>query len=195
MARNRWLSTIAVSTLPSRAGARRTGRLVPFLVAALLATAGLTASPVSAFAPERFGPTTYDYTFIGFSCDRFDIEIAGAGTDWDTVFFDGSGEFVKDVYFARFPHDVMTNTVTGRSIVVQGDFQIFVDRVPGTDEFVKTVVGHRYLVNEPGVGVTIRDVGRITYADLEETIVSRQAGEHDLAFDDQLQPTFCAALA
>ena len=165
------------------------------MVVALLALAALTASPVSAVAPERFGPTTYDYTFVGFSCDGFDIQIAGAGTDRATVFFDGSGEVTKVTYYGRFPHDVMTNTVTGRSIVVRGEFQELIDRTPGTDEFTKSVVGFRYLVNEPGVGVTIRDVGRITYGDLEQTIVSWQAGEHDLALDDQLQPTFCAALS
>ena len=51
------------------------------------------------------------------------------------------------------------------------------------------------MVNEPGVGVTIRDVGRITYGDLEQTIVLWQAGEHDLALDAAFEPTFCSALA
>ena len=64
-----------------------------------------------------------------------------------------------------------------------------------TDQFTKTIVGFRYMVNDPGVGVTIRDVGRITYGDLGQTIVLWQAGEHDLALDAAFQPTFCAALA
>ena len=68
-------------------------------------------------------------------------------------------------------------------------------RTPGTDELTKSVIGFRYLVNEPGEGVTVRDVGRITYGDLEQTIVAWQAGKHDLALDAQFQPTFCAALA
>jgi hypothetical protein len=167
----------------------------PLMVVVLMALATLTASPVSAVAPEQFGPETDTYTFIGFNCDGFDIQIAGGGTSRVTVYFDSSGEVTKVTYFARAPHDVMTNTVTGRSIVVRGEFQEFIVRTPGTDEFIKTVVGFRYLVNEPGVGVTIRDVGRITYGDLEQTIIRWQAGEHDLALDDQFQPTFCAALA
>jgi len=32
----------------------------------------------------------------------------------------------------------------------------FIERIPGTDEFTKTVVGHRYMVTEPGLGVGLR---------------------------------------
>jgi hypothetical protein len=80
------------------------------------------------------------------------------------------------------------------SVVVRGEFSEFMERIPGTDEFTKTVVGHRYMVTEPGLGVTVRDVGRITYGDLEQTIVLWQAGKHDLALDAETEPTFCAAL-
>ena len=34
--------------------------------------------------------------------------------------------------------------------------------------FTKTITGFRYLVDELGTGVTIRDVGRIVYGDLDE---------------------------
>jgi hypothetical protein len=193
MSGNRWIP-IVVSTVSGRAAAASHPPVRALMMIAVLAVAGLLASPVSAAAPERFGPATYDYTFIGFECDGFEIQIAGTGSDRLTAFFDASGDVVKLTYYGRFPHDVMTNTVTGRSIVVRGDFQEMIVRTPGTDEFIKSVVGHRYMVNEPGVGVTIRDVGRITYGDLEQTMVRWQAGEHDLALDASLQPTFCTAL-
>ena len=164
-------------------------------IIALLATAALTASPVSASTQERLGPTSYDYTFVGFTCPGFDIVIHGMGSDRATVFFDGSGEVSKVVYYGRFPHDVLTNSVSGRSIVVRGEFQEFIEPIAGTDEFMKTVVGFRYMVNEPSVGATIREVGRISFADLEQTIVTFKAGKHDLALDEALWPTFCAALA
>jgi hypothetical protein len=164
-------------------------------IVALLATAALTATPVSANTQERFGPTSYDYTFIGFNCLGFDIVIHGTGTDRATVFFGGSGEISKVIYDGRFPHDVLTNSATGRSIVVRGEFQEFIEPVPGTDQFMKTVVGFRYMVNAPGTGSTIREVGRISFADLEQTIITFQAGKHDLALDVALSPTFCAALA
>jgi hypothetical protein len=171
---------------------RRTKWLV---IAGLVITVLLAASVARAGGPLHFGPFTSTYSFIGFNCDGFDILIEGRGTDSFTVFLDDAGEVTKVTYRARYRHDTLTNTVTGKSIVVRGEFQEFVERVPGTDEFTKTITGFRYMVNEPGVGVTIRDVGRITYGDLEQTIVLWQAGEHDLALDAAFEPTFCAALA
>jgi hypothetical protein len=91
------------------------------------------------------------------------------------------------------PHDTLTNAVTGESIVVRGEFSEFIERIAGTDEFTKTVVGHRYMVTEPGLGVTIRDVGRIVYGDLEQTIVLWQAGKHDLALDAAIEGPVSAA--
>ena len=172
-------------------------RFKALVIGCLVASSALSASPVSAAAPEQFGPNYYDYTFIGFSCDGFDIQISGAGIDRATVFFEGSGRevFARAVIYARFPHDVLTNTVTGRSIVVRGEFQEIIEPIPGTDDFTKAIVGFRYMVNEPRTGATIREVGRISYADAQQTIILAQAGKHDLALDEELLPAFCAALA
>jgi hypothetical protein len=90
---------------------------------------------------------------------------------------------------------VLTNTVTGKSIVVRAEFDETITPIPGTDEGTKTIVGYRYLVNDPGVGAAIRDVGRISYGDFEQTIILWQAGEHDLALESEIEPAFCAALA
>jgi hypothetical protein len=165
------------------------------VIAGLVLTALLAASVASAGGPLHFGPIANSYSFIGFNCDGFDIQIEGAGTDSFTVFLDDAGDVTKVLDRARYPHDTLTNTVTGKSIVVRGEFQEFVERIPGTDDYMKTITGFRYLVNESGIGVSIRDVGRITYGDLEQTIVLWQAGEHDLALDAAFEPTFCAALA
>ena len=51
------------------------------------------------------------------------------------------------------------------------------------------------MVDEPGEGVTIRDVGRIVYDDLTEQSWSSVAGQHDLADGALIEPTFCAAIA
>jgi hypothetical protein len=167
-----------------------------WLVAAgLMILALLAASVARAGGPLHAGPFTNSYSFIGFNCDGFDILIEGQGTDSFTVFLDDAGEVTKVIYRARYPRDTLTNTATGKSIVNRGQFQEFIERIPGTDEFTKTITGFRYMVNEPGAGVTIRDVGRITYGDLEQTIVLWQAGKHDLALDAAFEPTFCAALA
>ena len=166
------------------------------LAAGLVATALFAASVARAGgAPLTVGPFTNSYSFIGMHCDGYDVLIEGAGTDTFTVFLDDAGEIARVIYRARYPHDTLTNTVTGKSIVNRGVFQEVIERVPGTDEFTKEISGFRYFVNEPGLGVTIRDVGRITYGDLEQTIVLWQAGKHDLALDAAIEPTFCAALA
>jgi hypothetical protein len=49
-------------------------------------------------------------------------------------------------------------------------------------------------VNEPGSGVTIRDVGRIQYGDLDQLVLLWQAGKHDVEYDANLQSLFCDRL-
>jgi hypothetical protein len=150
---------------------------------------------VLAGAPEHEGPFVNEYSFIGFDCGAFEVLIEGSGTDSFTIWTDGSGEVDRVLYRARYPHDTLTNTTTGRSIVVRAAFEERIVRITGTDEFTKTITGFRYLVNEPGTGVIVRDVGRIVYGDLDQTIVQWQAGKHDLALDEQFEALFCDALA
>jgi hypothetical protein len=170
---------------------RRSARI---LFAGLAAIALLPGSVAAAAGPVHAGPFENTYSFVGFACDGFDVHIEGEGTDAFTIWSDDAGNVTKVLYRARYPHDTLTNTVTGRSIVVRGEFEETIEAIPGTDAFTKTITGFRYLVNEPGKGVTVREVGRIVYGDLEQTLVLWQAGKHDLALDAQLGETFCAAL-
>jgi hypothetical protein len=158
--------------------------------------ATLTAGTASAAGgPEHFGPFEVVDSFVAFNCDGFDVLADVDGTDEFVVWSNAAGEVEKLVYRARYPHDTLTNLSTGRSIVVRGEFQETIVRDPSTGDFIKTITGFRYLVNEPGAGVTVRDVGRITYGDLEQTIVLWEAGHHDLALDAQIEESFCSALA
>jgi hypothetical protein len=175
-----------------RARKQRIGRLAS-LVTGLLASAVASAT-VQAAGPEQFGPDVQEYAFVGIECDGFDILIEGSGTDSYSVWFDAAGDVERVLYRARYPHDTLTNLSTGASIVVRGEFQEMFVREPGTGDFTKTITGFRYMVNVPGQGVTVRDVGRITYGDLEQTIVSWQAGKHELALDSQIAPALCGAL-
>jgi hypothetical protein len=179
---------------PIRHGRTILSRAVPLIAAALLAVAVAPGTTAAASGPIHVGPIENTYSFVGFACDGFDILIEGAGTDSFTIWFDDAGGVVKVLYRARYPHDTLTNTSTGQSIVVRGEFQ---ETLEWTDEgeFSKTISGFRYMVNEPGTGATIRDVGRIVYGDLEQTLLLLEAGEHDLALEEQLDATFCAALA
>lgn len=169
---------------------RLAGALTLALVLAALAPAAAQADA----GPAHFGPFEESGSFIGFECDGFDILIEGSATTSFTIWFDANGDVDRLLQRTQAPHDTLTNTVTGKSIIVRGDFEEHVDHIAGTDMWEKTVTGFRYLVNVPGVGVTIRDVGRITYGDLEQTIVQAESGHHDLAYDAAFQDTFCGAL-
>jgi hypothetical protein len=160
------------------------------LVIASLMVIGLSASPARAKAPLKEGPFHFSGSFTDNACG-FDAMIEFDVTETFTIFLDDAGDVAKAIYRVRAPHDVFTNLETGESFVVRGMFQEFIERIPGTDEFTKEIVGFRYLVNEPGVGVTIRDVGRIVYGDLDQTIVLRQAGKHDLAYWEAYESVFC----
>jgi hypothetical protein len=52
-----------------------------FIVAWLAGTLLLPVSVARASAPLHSGPFTNSYSFIGFNCDGFDIQIEGMGTD------------------------------------------------------------------------------------------------------------------
>ena len=80
--------------------------------------------------------------------------------------------------------------------MVRGHFVQVATRIAGTDEFDRTVTGFRYMINEErGAGVTIQEVGRIVYDNLEETSWHDLAGQHDLADPMLVEPTICEALA
>lgn len=176
------LAALARSSVASALG-------VMLLIAATATDALASAGPI------HVGPIAQTYSFIGFNCPGFDILIEGAGTDEYTIWRDPDGNLSKVLYRARYPHDTLTNTVSGRSIVVRGEFQETVEPIAGTDGFTKTITGFRYMVDEPGTGVTIRDVGRIVYGDLEQTVELWEAGQHDLVFDSQFDGVFCTALS
>ena len=200
-----------MSQKPSRSGRRRRPggleddtmdrtalrriRWTACLLAAMV-SATLTAGTAAAVGgPEHFGPFVQEYSFVGFNCDGFDVSIEGAGTDEFIVWSDAAGEVERIVYRARYPQDTLTNLSTGRSIVNRGEFQETIVPDPSTGGYIKTITGYRYFVNEPGAGVILRDVGRITYGDLEQTIVLWEAGHHDLALDAQIKAATCGALA
>ncbi|GAA4400925.1 hypothetical protein GCM10023168_10060 [Fodinibacter luteus] len=121
--------------------------------------------------------------------------MAGTVSDRFTVFFDAEGNVTRFTEFVSAPRDVWTNAETGQSIVVRGHFVQIHNRIPGTDEFDRTVTGFRYMVNEPEEGVTIKDAGRIVYEDLNESTWRDVAGRHDFADEALIGPTLCAALA
>jgi hypothetical protein len=160
-----------------------------------LALGAISPSSTLAVAkPEVFGPFLDNYTFIGFDCGDFLIEISGTSTTTFTASFDANGDVIKLVMRVRAPYDTLTNTTTGNFVVNRGEFQETLTPIPGTDQWEKSISGYRYFVNVPGEGVVLRDVGRIKYGDVEQTILLWEAGKHDIEYDANLQPLFCGLL-
>jgi hypothetical protein len=170
------------------------GRLKCTLLA-MLVLCLLPAAAARAAGPEHIGPFSDTYSFIGMSCDGFDIRIEGTETRRATLFFDSQGEVDHVIERAVAPHDVLTNTVTGESIVNRGQFTHFYQRNPGSDTFSVAITGFRYFVNRAGEGVVLRDVGRIVYATQFQEDVLFSAGVHELAYEADIEPAFCAVLA
>ena len=164
-------------------------------VLAVSACSILLANSASAGPPDHFVQATNESFEFTVDCGTFDAHVAGTVSDRFTVSFDADGNVTRFTEFVSAPRDVWTNTTTGESIVVRGHFVQVHNRIPGTDEFDRTVTGFRYLVNVPGEGVTIKDAGRIVYEDLNESTWRDLAGRHDFADGTLVEPTLCAALA
>jgi hypothetical protein len=169
-------------------------------VIALAACPVLVGSSASASPPDHFVEAFKGVTDFTFDCGEFgdfdfEVHVVGTFSQRFTVFFDGNGNVTRFNEYVSAPQDVFTNMTTGESIVVRGHFVQVMTRIPGTDEFDRTITGFRYMVNEPGDGVTIQEVGRIVYDNLDETSWHDVAGQHDLADVTLNEPTMCAALA
>lgn len=149
--------------------------------------------PAVAAQPESFGPFIDSYSFT-VDCGDFTAQAEGTAKFSERVFFDSDGDVTRWVQAIRAPRDVWTNMTTGDSIVVRASFQQTYTPDVESDTVSVTIRGFRYLVNEPGSGVTVQEVGRIVYDDLDETTVVAMAGRHDLADPALIGPTFCAAL-
>jgi len=168
----------------------RRGRSLRLLAAlGLVAATSLSASPLRAAAPLVFGPFHSTGSFIGSECG-FDVRIDFDVTETFTVFLDDDGEPAKTIYRVRAPRDIFTKVETGESVAVRGIFQESIERIPGTDQYTKEISGFRYLVNQPGQGVMIQEVGRVIYGDLDQTTVLFQAGKHQLLFEEDFA-LFC----
>ncbi len=165
--------------------------LVPI---AAVAAALSVAAPATATPPDHVVATSDENYSFDVDCGTFTARVTGVVSNRFTVFFDAEGTVTRFTEFVSAPRDLWTNTSTGRSVVVKGHFVQVATRITGTDEFDRTVTGFRYLVNEPGQGVTIRDVGRIVYDDLTEQTWTDVAGQHDLADGAAIGPTFCGAI-
>ena len=151
-----------------------------------------------ALAPGAWAATPERFSFAdggadpGFQhCDGFDVSLTSAATVDGTVFFDDAGSPVR-FQLRWHGRDTFTNSVSGKVLLNPFQFTETYNRVPGTDDFAITLVGHRFQATTPSSGVVLQDVGRLVWSPGEEQLLF-SAGQHDLLDDSQAGP-FCAAL-
>ena len=158
-------------------------------IAVLMSVSGAQAAP-----PERFHESDSG-SELGFAtCDGFEIDLETTGTEDVTVFFNSAGEVEKVIVRAR-ARDVLTNTVTGKTVVNRGVFQQVFTRSDGTDEFTHSLVGYRYMATSPGEGVVLQDTGRIEYSPDEEEVTFIAGHHFDIPGGPDGGALFCAALS
>lgn len=176
----------------TRAAMRPHHRLL--LVPAALCGAMLTpAGTAAAAAPLKFDfIESYDETI---DCGDFDARIQGESRVRFLVYLDKSGDLLRITKYVNAPADIWTNTTNGASITVRGNFVMSSELIPDSEDFAVTIRGFRYLVNVPGEGVTVQEVGRITYEDAALEVALAQSGQHDLPAGSLVEPGLCSALA
>jgi hypothetical protein len=130
----------------------------------------------------------YENEPIGLQCDGQDVYISGGGREFMTRWHDAEGRATKTVVHLDYPGDQFSLSPTGDgpSVTIRGHFNRHYDYlVPGDrTSRVMTEVGAIYLVNEPGQGLVLQDVGPVTFAPGEEfETITSQHGVHQV-YDD-----------
>jgi hypothetical protein len=151
------------------------------------------AAPASATPPDRFSFSESGSEPGFVQCDGFAIDLDTTGNFDVTVFYDKSGQVVKVISRGRIT-DILTNSVTGKTLVNHGVFQDTFTRIDDTDEFTHTVVGYDFKATSPGEGLVLADIGRKIYAPDGEHFVF-EAGQHDMPQGPAIEAVFCAALS
>ena len=129
---------------------------IPLAAAVVALSIAVAPSPGWAATPERFefsdsNPGTVD---CGAFEDQFTDFVDASGA----VYFDQSGEPVRIVIHWEHHSDDM-NSVTGLTLHEHGHYTETIDLVAGTD----TISGNQEVMNRPGTGVVVQDVGRVVF--------------------------------
>jgi hypothetical protein len=143
-------------------------------------------STASALAPlkESFSFSNIGVTKCGTFKDQFmDFFDANAAT-----YFDSGGNPIRFVIHWEH-HSNDTNSVTGLTLHEHGHFTETIDLLSGTD----TITGNEEIMNRPGTGVVVQDVGRVVF-DADGNLVFFAGGRKhsEVLLGDQV---LCDALA
>jgi hypothetical protein len=128
-----------------------------------LAIAGVAAtlllaipSAASAQAPFRESVSFTGSDFI--QCDGFQDQFTDFFNGKAATYFDSAGNPIRIVIHWEH-HSNDTNSVTGLTLHEHGHFTETIDLLTGTD----TATGNQEIINRPGTGVVVQDVGRVVF--------------------------------
>jgi hypothetical protein len=146
------------------------------------------ASPAGASArtPERF---TVSFATPGtVDCGTFQDQFTDFFDGAVTTYFDSAGNPIRIVVHWEH-HSNDTNSVTGLTLHEHGHFTEVIDLLAGTD----TITGNQEIMNRPGTGVVVQDVGKVVI-DADGNIVFFAGGRKhsEVLLGDQV---LCKALA
>lgn len=130
-----------------------------------------TASSAWAATPDRFefsdsSPGTVD-------CGTFEDQYTDFVDATGVVYFDQSGEPVRIVINWEH-HSDDTNSVTGLTLHEHGHYTLTIDLVAGTNTFT----GNQEVMNRPGAGVVVQDVGKVVFDEDENLLFFAGGRKH-----------------
>jgi len=156
------------------------------LAAALLALALLLAAPVAATPPDKIVISDIHIEQVdNTSCD-FPFREVFDGRVTITTYVDEDGNPTRLKFHLPF-HGTLTNEATGESVSADQVLQETDDLEEGT----QSLVGLRFRVAFPGLGVVLLDAGKIVF-DADGDVVF-EAGPHQVFNEDFGE--FCVAFA
>lgn len=143
-------------------------------------------STAAAAVPTR---TAFSFSNPGVTdCGAFTDEYTDFFDARLTVFLDSGGNPTRVViHWEHHSNDV--NSVSGLTLHEHGDFTETIDLLAGTD----TITGNEEIMNRPGSGVVVQDVGKVVY-DGDGSLVFFAGGRQrsEVLLGDQV---LCGALA
>jgi hypothetical protein len=152
----------------------------------------IVALAVTASAAGARQRTTETFTFSdpfsgSFDCGAFTATLSGHDKGRVTDWFDTAGDPIKEIgHIQAIETDV--NESTGKSIAIRTDLVVHIDFLTDT----LTLTGVRNLSTDPGHGVVVQHVGRVSGPEGAPTFLSGKFLDFEADYMDQ---DFCAALA
>jgi hypothetical protein len=168
------------------AAIRRSVTIAGLLAALVIGVAAWNPSTASAAVPMR---TAFSFSNPGVTdCGAFADEYTDFFDARLTVFVDSGGNPTRVViHWEHHSNDV--NSVTGLTLHEHGNSTETIDLLAGTD----TIAGNEEIMNRPGSGVVVQDVGKVVY-DADGNLVFFAGGRQhsEVLLGDEV---LCGALA